>query len=150
MFNEYELTVIIRPDLDDAATAETIDNVEAVIQAGGGKLLDRDDWGKRKLAYAIDRHLKGHYVLIDFASGPELVAELERRMRNSDAIIRFLTVRIGEQIDLEARQQEAAERQKKRAEEAAQRAAERAAAEAAAAVDTRAASERAPSGSAGL
>ena len=96
MFNEYELTVIIRPDLDDPATYGLIEKLEGVIQDGEGTLLDRDDWGKRKLAYAIDRHLKGHYVLLDFASGPGLVYELERRMRNEDAILRFLTVRVEE------------------------------------------------------
>ena len=101
--NEYELTVIIRPDLDDAAIQAIVEKLESVVSESDGTVLTRDDWGKRKMAYAIERHLKGHYFLLNFASGADLLVELERRMRNEDAIIRFMAVRVGSAIDLEAR-----------------------------------------------
>ena len=128
--NEYELTVIVRPDLDDAATYAIFDKLEEILAEGGGQLLHRDDWGKRKLAYAISRHLKGHYALICFLSEPTLISEFERRMRNIDSVLRFLTVKVGDAVDVEARLRDAAEILARREEEERARAAAEAEAEA--------------------
>jgi len=84
-------------------------------------VLERDDWGKRKLAYLIRKHAKGHYVLLRVASNPSSILEIERRMRLDDRIIRFLTVNVADDIDVETRAKEAAESSRRRAEEAARR-----------------------------
>jgi small subunit ribosomal protein S6 len=131
--NEYELTVIFRPDLDDAATAAGIEKVESIITENEGTLLLRDDWGKRKLAYGIKKHLKGHYVLLTFAAPAALITELERRMRLDDSILRFLTVQTGHHIDLDERVEEARVEQAQRDEAARLRAEAEATAAAAAA-----------------
>ena len=117
--NEYELVIIIRPDLDDAPTNEATEKIEAIVSEGGGHLLVRDDWGKRKLAYPIGKHLKGHYVLLGFLAPAELIAEIERRIRITDAIIRFLTVKKFDAVDVEPRLLQAAEQRRLREEEAA-------------------------------
>jgi small subunit ribosomal protein S6 len=121
--NEYEIVFIIRPDADDAATLEVIEKVEAIITENGGHPLTRDDWGKRKLAYPIKKHLKGHYVLVNFLAPAELIIELERRIRITDAIVRFLTVKRFDLVEIEPRLEQAAEQRRLREEEARARAA---------------------------
>ena len=57
-----------------------------------------DKWGKRRLAYRVDRHKEGFYVLLQFSAGPEMVKEVERRLRVTDLVIKFLTVRIDQTL----------------------------------------------------
>ena len=133
--HEYELMLIFRPDLDDSDITARVEKVEGMITDNGGTLLLRDDWGKRKLAYAIKNHLKGHYFLLQFASPSSTISEVERRLRNEEPIVRFMTVKVGDDVDVAERMEAAKVVQKQRAEEAAARAAaeaEAAAAEAAA------------------
>lgn len=135
LHNEYELMLIFRPDLEDSDTAALIEKVESIVTDTDGTLLLRDDWGKRKLAYAIKNHLKGHYYLLTFAAPAASIAEIERRLRIDDRIIRFLTVRVDEDVNVAERVEQSKIIQKQRDEEAAARAAaeaEAAAAEAAA------------------
>lgn len=110
MFHEYEIVFIIRPDIDDAATKEAIERAEATITDAGGQLLERDDWGKRKLAYPINKHTKGHYVLLNIVAPPTLILELERKFRIDDRVIRFLSVKLDDNVDVQAQLDKAAER----------------------------------------
>lgn len=130
--HEYELTIILRPDLDDADTYAIVEKIEGAITAGGAHLLERDDWGKRKLAYLIDKHQKGHYVLLNFLSEPQGILEVERIIRIEDRILRFLTVRVADAVNVADRVAEAEIANKRKAEEQARLEAERAAAEEAA------------------
>ncbi len=109
LHNEYETVVILRPDLDDAATYGLIEKFEQVITGNAGHLLIRDDWGKRKLAYPIQKHQKGHYVLISHLAPSSLVTELERRIRNEDSVIRFLTAKVADAVDVPVRLEQVAE-----------------------------------------
>src|SRR5690606_13780018 len=122
--HEYETVVIIRPDLDDADTYAIVERLEAAIAENGGALLIRDDWGKRKLAYPIEKHQKGHYVLLNYIAPASLVTELERRTRIIDTVIRFLTVKQVEAVDVELRMSQAEEERRIREERARARAAE--------------------------
>jgi small subunit ribosomal protein S6 len=115
--NEYETVIIIRPDLDDTATYGIVEKLEQVVTGAGGHLLIRDDWGKRKLQYPIQRHLKGHYVLLSHLAPPSLVTELERRIRIEDSIIRFLTVKLADAVDVPVRLEQVAEQRRLRAEQ---------------------------------
>lgn len=131
LHHEYETVVIMRPDLDDADTTAITDKLEAVIRDQQGHMLIQDDWGKRKLAYPIQNHQRGQYVLFNFLGPNHLVAELERIIRIEDRIIRFLTVHLADAVDVpvrlaqaEQRRQELAEAKAKAAAEAAERAAE--------------------------
>ena len=116
--HEYETVVIFRPDLDDAVTKEYVDKLEAVIVENTGTMLIKDEWGKRKLAYTISNHQKGHYVLYNFLGQASGVAEIERRIRINDNIIRFMTVKLEENVDIPSKIANAAEERKKRQEEA--------------------------------
>ncbi len=115
--NEYETIVILRPDLDDSVTTGLIEKLEQIITGQGGHILLRDDWGKRKLAYPIAKHQKGHYTLIAHLAPPELVTELERRIRNEDSIIRFLTSKVDDAVDVPVRMEQMAEQRRIREEQ---------------------------------
>lgn len=132
--HEYETVVILRPDLDDAETREHVDKLEQIISENNGTMLLKDEWGKRKLAYMIENHLKGHYVLYNFLGPSSAIDEIERKIRINDRIIRFMTIKLEDNVDIPAKMANAAEIQAKRDEEArirAEQEAERAAAEAA-------------------
>jgi len=92
----YEELFIVKPDAPDEEVAAYIEQVKTVITNGKGTVDKVDDWGKRKLAYRVAKYNEGHYVLIVFTSTPELVHEVERRMRVTDMVIKFITVRTDE------------------------------------------------------
>lgn len=112
--HDYESTFIIRPDLDEAEHTRVKERLEAVITDGGGEVLLFDDWGRRKLAYTIKKHQVGHYLHWNYVAATDVPAELERIVRIEEPIIRFLTVKIAEMVDVEERRVIAEERKRKR------------------------------------
>ncbi len=124
---EYETIYILKPDLTEDAIAGVSEKVEGIVKQFEGVVLERDDWGKRKLAYPISRNSRGHYVRVHYVGPGGLVAELERQLRYDDSLLRFLTVKLGFDVDVEALS--AAARTRAEARAAAEAAAEAAAAE---------------------
>lgn len=111
----YEELYIAKPD----ATEEEIDalngQLEAVIKQSGGKLDKSDKWGVRKLAYRVKKQAEGFYVLLFFHASAQTVKEIERRLRVSDLVLKFLTVRMDEKLKwLEKRQKARAKRAARR------------------------------------
>jgi small subunit ribosomal protein S6 len=94
----YEELFILKPDLPDEEVDAYIDQVKGVITKGKGSVDKVDNWGVRKLAYRVAKYGEGRYVLVQFTSDPDLVHEVERRMRVSDQVIKFITVRIDEKL----------------------------------------------------
>jgi len=90
---KYETVFIISPTLDDEARANLIEKFKNLISSNG-QLLTVEEWGKRRLAYKIDKHAEGYYVLMQFTSKPEFPRELERVYRITDGVIRFLIVKL--------------------------------------------------------
>ena len=83
--------------MEDSARKELIERVNNLIAANGGEVEKVDEtWGKRRLAYAINYKTEGWYVLVTFKANGELPRELERNLRNYDAVIRYMTVKIEE------------------------------------------------------
>ena len=103
----YETIFIASPTLTDEQSDELIKQYEGIIAEQGGELLKTDKWGRKKLAYEVQKFSEGYYTLFEMNAGSNLVAELERRFRNNDSVIKFLSVR----MDAEAK---AADRQKAR------------------------------------
>ncbi len=94
MVYTYETICIIRSDLGDEATEEVITKLKSLLEENGAQIQDCQRWGgKRRLAYEIDRHRDGVYVQVNYTGSPTLVAQLERSMRLSEAVIRYLTVK---------------------------------------------------------
>jgi small subunit ribosomal protein S6 len=94
----YEELFIIRPDASEEEIDAYVEQLRPVITGGGGTLDKVEKWGIRRLAYRVAKRDEGYYVLLQFSSGPDAVKELERRMRVSDLVLKYLTVRIDEKL----------------------------------------------------
>jgi small subunit ribosomal protein S6 len=106
----YETIVIIDPDLSKEAEAPFLERVNDLIPQYKGDLIETDDWGTKKLAYDIKKKNRGHYVRFDFCGDGALVQEMERFFRIDDRVMKFMTVLLEEDADLDAIKAEAAER----------------------------------------
>ncbi len=91
--NKYELAVVVNAKLDDEAKNAVVDKVKALIERFGGQIAEVDDWGKKKLAYEIEKMSEGFYYFIRFEAEPTAPAEIEKRIRILDGVIRYLCVR---------------------------------------------------------
>ena len=96
----YETIFILNPDLEDEQAQSAIEKAKGIITQNSGEILKVEDWGKRKLAYEVKKKTKGHYILIHFTGSPALVSELERNFRVMDAVIKFQSVRLDENLAL--------------------------------------------------
>ena len=91
--NKYELCVVVSAKLEDDARAELIDRVKELITRFEGTVTDVDDWGKKRLAYEIEKMHEGFYYFVHFESEPDTPAQIEGRLRIMDGVIRYLCVR---------------------------------------------------------
>ncbi len=94
----YEELFIMRPDATEEEIDGYVGQLKTLITGAAGVVDKVDKWGVRKLAYRVHKRAEGYYILIQFQSGAELVRELERRLRVSDLVLKFLTVRIDEKL----------------------------------------------------
>ncbi len=111
----YEELFIVRPDTPEEEIDAYIEQVKGVVTAGGGKVEKVDKWGVRKLAYRVEKRSEGFYILIQFDAAPTVVKEVERRMRVTDMVMKWITVRIDEKLKkLEKRTKQREKRAKRR------------------------------------
>ncbi|WML34430.1 30S ribosomal protein S6 [Clostridium sp. OS1-26] len=89
---KYETIFILHPSLDEEAVKANVEKFKGVIENGGGVVDNVDAWGKRKLAYEINKIGEGHYTLINFSADPELPKELDRVFRINDSVVRHIIV----------------------------------------------------------
>ena len=95
---QYELVYLLSPDTGEQAVKDLHAQVEATIARFGGELARTEEWGRRKLAYAIGRHKEGIYVLEVINGSGDLMKELERRLRVNEQVLRYLVVRVDEEL----------------------------------------------------
>ena len=93
---EYEAIYIVKPSYDEEQYAQFVEKYSALIQNNGGEIIKVEPWGKRRLAYEIDKLREGYYVLVRFNAEADVPAELERNFKIADEIMRYLVVRVGE------------------------------------------------------
>ena len=93
---QYEVVFIVDPGADDAEVSRLTENHKQIVTDQGGTITKEENWGKRPLAYEILHHTDGNFVLLEIEGSGREIAELERRMRVNDRIIRYLTVRVDE------------------------------------------------------
>ena len=103
---EYEFTFITKPDLPEVERNKHFGKYEDLLVKGGGEILKKDDWGVKKLSFPIKKHFRGHYVLYDYVGLPENLTEAERLMRIDDNVLRYMSVKIGDKCNVEARKAE--------------------------------------------
>ena len=112
----YESLFIVKPDTPDEELDQRLEQVRTNLTAGGATVDKLEKWGKRRLAYKIGKYREGAYVLIQFTAGPETVKEFERRLRVSDIVLKYITVRIDETLKrLEKRKKDRDKRAARRA-----------------------------------
>lgn len=99
----YEELFIVRPDATDEEIDPLVEQLKSVITKSKGTVDKVDKWGVRKLAYRVKKRAEGNYILIQFTSGPEAVKELERRLRVSDLVLKFITVRQDLKMKMDAK-----------------------------------------------
>lgn len=91
--NKYELAVVVSANIEDEARAAVVDKCKALIERFGGVIAEVDDWGKKRLAYEIQKMKEGFYYFIKFDAESTAPAEIESRVRIMDNVIRYLVVR---------------------------------------------------------
>jgi len=96
----YEHVLIARQDISPQQVDEIVDELKSDIEGAGGSVRKTEYWGLRSLAYRINKNRKGHYALIGMEAPPALIAELERKLRIHDDVLRYMTVKVDE-IDAE-------------------------------------------------
>ena len=89
----YELAVVVSAKLEDDARAEVIEKVKALVTRFGGNITDVDEWGKKRLAYEIQKMKEAYYYFIHFESETTTPGEIEERIRIMDGVIRYLCVK---------------------------------------------------------
>lgn len=94
LMNFYESLFILNPALDDAEVKKVIDKVEGYIKKGEGEVLKVDNWGKKKLAYEVKKQKKGNYILLNFKAGAGAISEIERSLKLTDPVMKFLIIRL--------------------------------------------------------
>lgn len=97
MNRTYELMFIVRPDMSEEDQDKLISNLESAVSSSGGRVVNMEKMGKRRLAYTVQKFNDGIYVLLTFEGSGGLVHELERRLRVSEPVIKFLSVRIDQE-----------------------------------------------------
>lgn len=93
----YEIMFIVRPDVEEADLDKIIDAFQKNVTDGGGEIKSLEKMGRRRLAYTVKKFNDGFYVLLTIGAEGKLIAELERRLRVSEPVIKFITVRMDEE-----------------------------------------------------
>ncbi|MDR2935490.1 MAG: 30S ribosomal protein S6 [Candidatus Adiutrix sp.] len=116
----YETLILLAPNQDSLETFKN--KVEGLLAAGGGQIVRFEDWGRRRLAYPVQKETYGHYLLYDYQGGPALAAELERNLKIDEKVFKYLTLVLAKKFtaeDLAAAQEkllaEAARRESEKA-----------------------------------
>ena len=91
--NKYELAVVVSAKIEDDERAAVVDKCKALVERFGGNITEVDEWGKKKLAYEVQKMSEAYYYFIQFDAEPTVPAEVEQDVRIMDNVLRFLVVR---------------------------------------------------------
>ena len=93
----YEIMFIVRPDVEEADLDKLVEGFQKNVTDGGGEIKSLEKMGRRRLAYTVKKFNDGFYVLLTIAAEGKLITEIERRLRVSEPVIKFITVRMDEE-----------------------------------------------------
>jgi small subunit ribosomal protein S6 len=91
--NQYECVVVLNGQLEEEAVKAAVEKIGGIITANAGNVVSVDEWGKKRLAYPINDMTEGYYFLYNFEAPAELPVELERNLKISEDVLRYMTVR---------------------------------------------------------
>ncbi|HMB31513.1 MAG TPA: 30S ribosomal protein S6 [Desulfohalobiaceae bacterium] len=94
MARKYETLLLFSPDLTSDERQEMLDSLTKVVEDYSGQVLTVDDWGTRELAYPVKKHTRGQYIRLEYGASGDTVSEIERKIRISDGILKFMTVQL--------------------------------------------------------
>lgn len=97
MNRTYEVMYIVRPDMIEEELDKLIEGFNTVVTSGGGEVASAEKMGRRRLAYTVRKFNDGLYILMNVSADGKVIAELERRLRVTEQVIKFITVRIDEE-----------------------------------------------------
>ncbi|HEY5328825.1 MAG TPA: 30S ribosomal protein S6 [Acidobacteriaceae bacterium] len=97
MNRTYEIMFIVRPDVEEADLDKLIETISGYVTGGGGEIKSTEKMGRRRLAYTVQKFNDGFYILLIVAAPASLISEIERRLRVSEPVIKFITVRMDEE-----------------------------------------------------
>ena len=90
---KYEMMVILNPEIDERTVAPALEKLLNVVSANGGSVDSTDNWGKRRLAYQIEKHSEGIYAVIDMTTTPQIAEELTRQLSLNESVLRTKLLR---------------------------------------------------------
>ena len=108
MLREYEFTMIVHPHMQEGDRKNLIEKYEGMLLNDGGEIIRKSDWGSKKLASPIKKQFRGYYVHYDLTSKPANIKKTEQTMRIDENILRYLSIKVGENVDVDERKAELA------------------------------------------
>ena len=102
----YETILIIDPDIGEEQRAPVFDRIRELVPQKGGLLVEFDEWGARKMAYEIKKKKRGFYLRVDYCGTGELVNEMERQFRIDDRVLKYMTILLEDDVDMERIQEQ--------------------------------------------
>lgn len=105
----YETLFIVTPDSSEEDLKAVATKIKGVVTGMNGIVASYDEQGRKKLAYSVKKQNKGYYVLMDYVGSADIVSELERNMRLDDRVLKYLTVKLADQVDPESIEPEKSE-----------------------------------------
>ena len=100
---EYEMIYVLKPDSSEEVVERVQGKIQRVMEEQGGVILNRESWGKKKLAYDVQKNSKGQFFHMSYAGGGALNSEMVRLFRLDDAILRYLPIKVSDTVDVGAR-----------------------------------------------
>ncbi len=94
----YELLFILKPNLSDEERKKNVDILKKIIVENKGEITREEDWGKRNFAYEIMKFSEGYYTLLNFTANSDVPAKLEKRMKHTESILRWLIIKLGREL----------------------------------------------------
>ena len=106
---QYETLFIVTPDSSEEDLKAVATKIKGVVTGMNGIVTSYDEQGRKKLAYSVKKQNKGYYVLMDYVGSADIVSEIERNMRLDDRVLKYLTVKLADQVDPESIEPEKSE-----------------------------------------
>lgn len=97
---KYEVLFLVNPEIPDEEIQSLINKIKSIIEGQRGEIVKIEDWGKKRLAYKVQKHTKGHYILMHFNGNSGITAEIERFLRISEPVMKFIIVKATKDSDI--------------------------------------------------
>ena len=118
---EYETIFVTRADESDSRANQLLERVDSIIEKHSGTLLQKKNWGRREMAYKVQKRTHGNYHYYNYVADSTAVADLERTLKLNEFAMKFLTVKLADNVDAEARKNEISQLEKAASDAAAQK-----------------------------